>query len=370
MDALNDILFRPLKVGPLELKNRIVMAPMTRMAAPKGIVGAANLAYYQRRAKGEVGLILSEGASIDRTSARNEATIPFFHGPTALNGWHAVVKAVHEAGGRMAPQLWHTGSVPGTTGWQSGVSVESPSGLITAGQRSGLPMTDTAIAETIAAYARAAAASQLLGFDAVEIHGAHGYLIDQFFWSATNLRNDKYGGRTISERCRFALEIISAVRQAVGPDFPIIFRISQWKGQDYSARIADSPSELVQWLQPLVHAGVNVLHCSQRRFWDPEFPLIDGEKGLNLAGWAKKLTGATTISVGSVALSESFFERSRLSNSFAGMDELVRRMEREEFDLIAVGRALLADPEWVAKVSTNKIGDLRFYHDRLLSTLV
>ena len=96
------------------------------------------------------------------------------------------------------------------------------------------------------------------------------------------------------------------MRAAVGPDFPVILRLSQWKQQDYAARLAETPDAMADWLLPLVEAGVDVLHCSQRRFWEPEFPEIDGEDGLNFAGWAKKLTGAATISVGSVGLSGDF----------------------------------------------------------------
>ncbi len=112
---------------------------------------------------------------------------------------------------------------------------------------------------------------------------------------------------------------------------------------------------MADWLTPLVEAGVDVLHCSQRRFWEPEFPEVDGEAGLNFAGWAKKLTGAATISVGSVGLSGDFMGAfAGESSKPASLDNLVHRMEREEFDLIAVGRAILSDPRWVTKV---RMGD-------------
>jgi 2,4-dienoyl-CoA reductase-like NADH-dependent reductase (Old Yellow Enzyme family) len=209
-------------------------------------------------------------------------------------------------------------------------------------------MSEEAIADTVAAFATAAADAKRLGFDAAEIHGAHGYLIDQFFWSGTNLRMDRYGGATVKERARFASEIIAAVRAAVGPDFPIIMRVSQWKQQDYTVRLAETPELMADWLLPLVEAGVDVLHCSQRRYWQPEFPEIDGENGLNFAGWAKKLTGAATIAVGSVGLSGDSSGAFRGENSTSvGLDRLLERMDREEFDLIAVGRALLSDPKWV-----------------------
>jgi 2,4-dienoyl-CoA reductase-like NADH-dependent reductase (Old Yellow Enzyme family) len=141
------------------------------------------------------------------------------------------------------------------------------------------------------------------------------------------------------------------VRAAVGPDFPIILRVSQWKQQDYTARLANTPNEMADWLQPLVEAGVNILHCSQRRYWEPEFPELDGEQGLNFAGWAKKVTGAATISVGSVGLSGEFLAAfGGEASTSTGIENLVNRIERDEFDLIAVGRALITDPQWVTKV--------------------
>ena len=128
---------------------------------------------------------------------------------------------------------------------------------------------------------------------------------------------------------------------------------------------------MAQWLVPLVEAGADLLHCSQRRFWEPEFPEVDGEQGLNFAGWAKKLTGAPTISVGSVGLSGDFLGAFAGEHSHAvGLEELVRRMEREEFDLIAVGRAILADPHWVSKIRAGDTADLRDFDRSALKTLV
>jgi 2,4-dienoyl-CoA reductase-like NADH-dependent reductase (Old Yellow Enzyme family) len=366
-----DTLFRPFRLGALELKNRIVMAPMTRNCAPSGVPGAKNAAYYRRRAEGGVGLILSEGTVVDRPNARNEAAIPFFHGDAALAGWKLVIDAVHAAGGRMGPQLWHTGAVKGMTGWQPDSPVESPSGLVAPGKPRGEIMSEEAIADTVAAFARAAADAKRLGFDVVEIHGAHGYLIDQFFWAGTNERTDRYGGATIKQRSRFAAEVVAAARAAVGPDFPIILRVSQWKQQDYAARLAKTPAEMTDWLQPLVEAGVNILHCSQRRFWEPEFPEIDGAEGLNFAGWAKKLTGAATISVGSVGLSGDFLAAfGGESSKSVGLEQLVKRMERDEFDLIAVGRALIADPDWVQKIHEGDAAELKGFAPSALAELV
>ena len=117
---------------------------------------------------------------------------------------------------------------------------------------------------------------------------------------------------------------------------------------------------MADWLVPLVEAGVDILHCSQRRFWDAEFPELDGEEGLNFAGWAKKLTGAATISVGSVGLSGDFINVFRDDTATpTSIDGLIRRMERGEFDLVAVGRALISDPGWVEKVRAGQRSDMK-----------
>ena len=360
MSDIGDVLFQPFQLKSLKLPNRIVMAPMTRAKAPNGIPGEPNADYYRRRAEGGAGLILSEGTVIDRPASRNDPGIPLFHGEAALAGWSQVVEAVHAAGGRMGPQLWHTGSTRTGSGWEPDAPVESPSGLLAPGEPRGVAMTEEDIADTVAAFAKAAADAKRLGFDTIEIHGAHGYLIDEFFWAGTNERTDRYGGATIRERARFAGEVVAAIRAAVGPDFPVILRVSQWKQQDYSARLASTPQEMADWLQPLVDAGVDILHCSQRRFWEAEFPELDGEDGLNFAGWAKKLTGAPTISVGSVGLSGEFLAAfGGESSTSVDLTRLVERMARGEFDLIAVGRALISDPEWPRKVQQKSWSDLK-----------
>ena len=367
-----DVLFRPFTVKSLTVENRIVMAPMTRTFAPHGVPGEPNAAYYRRRAQGGVGLILSEGTVVDRPAARNHRDIPLFHGDAALGGWKQVVEAVHDAHGRIGPQIWHVGAAPlASTDWLPETPVESPSGRVGPEAPRGEAMSDEAVADTIAAFARAAGDAKRLGFDTVEVHGAHGYLVDQFFWGGANLRTDRYGGHTIGERSRFAAEVVAAIRAAVGPDFPIILRVSQWKQQDYDARLAETPELMTQWLAPLVEAGVDVLHCSQRRFWEPEFPEIDGESGLNFAGWAKKLTGAPTISVGSVGLSHDFFSAfTGRSSTTAGLERLIERMECDEFDLIAVGRALISDPDWPNKVRAEQTDALKGFDAAHLGELV
>ncbi len=366
-----DVLFQPVRLGSLELKNRIVMAPMTRSFSPEGVPGKDVAAYYRRRAEGEVGLILSEGVVVQRPASKNDARIPHFYGEDALAGWQHVIEEVHAANGRMGPQIWHVGSVASPmTKWTPEAEVESPSGLVGPGQTRGRAMTEEDLADTIAAFGRAAADAKRLGFDVVEIHGAHGYLIDQFFWSETNMRTDLFGGATLPQRARFGTEVVKSVRTAVGADFPIVLRLSQWKQQDYTARLAETPDALADWLVPLVEAGADVLHCSQRRFWEPEFPDMDGEEGLNFAGWAKKLTGAKTISVGSVGLSGDMLSAFMGETSTPStLEKLVQRLEREEFDLIAVGRALLSDPDWTKKIRDRDSAGLKSFSAADMATL-
>jgi len=360
-------LFQPFRLKSVELKNRIVMAPMTRSFSPEGVPTSQVADYYARRAEKEVGLIILEGTVVNRPAASYDPNIPHFYGEKSLQGWKAVIDKVHAVGGVMAPQLWHVGVVaPGDSGWLPSSPFEGPSGYVAPGKTGGVTMTQGDIARTIQAFAQAASEARILGFDAVEIHGAHGYLIDQFFWHPTNQRTDSYGGASLTERSRFAAELIRAVRQAVGPEFPISLRISQWKLQDYSARLATTPQEMEAWLVPLAGAGVDIFHCSQRRFWEPEFVGSD----LNFAGWVKKLTGKITITVGSVGLSGDFLAAFQGEVSApSSLDELLRRFDRGDFDLVGVGRALLADPEWARKVHAGLLSELSGFSKAALATL-
>lgn len=344
------------------------MAPMTRSFSPEGIPTPEVAEYYAKRAAGEVGLILSEGTVINRPSSSSDPNIPHFYGEKALSGWQAVIDAVHNAGAQMGPQIWHQGIMENhPSGWLPDEPFEGPSSLNRPGFENGVAMTDSAIADTIAAFGQAAAAAKTLGFDTVEIHGAHQYLIDQFFWGATNNRTDIYGGKTLAERTRFAVEIIHEVRKRVGEDFALIIRLSQFKPAAYDFKLAQNAHEMEQWLQPLVDAGIDIFHCSQRRFWEPEFEGSD----LNFAGWAKKLTGKATITVGSVGLDNDFFNAFEgKSSNPSSLDELIRRMDRGDFDLVAVGRPLLADPQWVEKIRDNRTQELKGFSKDALAKLV
>jgi 2,4-dienoyl-CoA reductase-like NADH-dependent reductase (Old Yellow Enzyme family) len=362
-----DALFQPFAYKGLTLPNRLVMAPMTRSRSPGGVATPEVAAYYARRAAAEIGLIITEGTGVARPASLNDPNIPRFHGEAELKAWKTVADAVHAEGGLIAPQLWHVGAVRSRDpNWTPPGPYDSPSGLSSPGHRFGEPMTDAEVADAIAAFANAAADAVRLGFDAVELHGAHGYLIDQFFWEGTNERDDAFGGPAIPHRARFAAEIVRAVRTAVGPDFPIIIRLSQWKQQDFTARLAHVPAEMEAWLRPLADAGADIFHCSQRRFWEAEFEGSD----LNFAGWAKKLTGQPSITVGSVGLSGDFINAyGGESSRPASLDELERRLERGDFDLVAVGRAVLQDPLWAVKVHQGRSEELLDFSPAAMATL-
>lgn len=363
---MSNPLFLPFQYKSLKLKNRVVMAPMSRGFSPEGIPGADVVAYYQRRAKAEVGLIITEGTVVDRPSSSVSSQYPRFHGSQALNGWQKVIDAVHGEQGKMAPQLWHQGIVKRSNAHWPAAPLEGPSGLLTATEYGGVAMDLEDIDATQQAFVTAAVVAKQLGFDAIELHGAHGYLLDQFFWGDMNRRQDVYGGPCIEDRSRFVVEIVKGIRQAVGEDYPIILRISQWKQQDYTARIAQSPTELSAWLQPLADAGVDIFHCSQRRIWEPEFEGSD----LNLAAWTKKLTGKPTISVGSVGLNSDFLGAFKGEGStHQRIDYVYAALDRGDFDLVAVGRALLADPDWVTKVRDNRLSEFTGFAKEHLATL-
>lgn len=362
-------LFEPFRLGSLDLRNRVVMAPMTRWMSPGQMPGADVAAYYRRRAENGVALIVTEGTTINHPVASYSVRVPAFHG-AALDGWRRIVGEVHEAGGKVVPQIWHVGAMrpPGGDHPNPEQMNASPSGLYKpGGKHVADPLSEGEIQAIIASYAEAAHAAKELGFDGVEVHGAHGYLIDQFLWSALNLREDGYGGDAV-ERTRFAVEVISAIREAVGPKFPVILRISQWKQQDYDARLAENPEALGAILRPLADAGVDIFHCSQRRWWEPEF---DGSP-MNLAGWVKQLSGRPTITVGSVGLSGAL-SVTNISEAAAGATDnlapLCDRLKTGEFDLVAVGRALIGDPAWVRKVQAGQFDALESFNKAKLETL-
>jgi 2,4-dienoyl-CoA reductase-like NADH-dependent reductase (Old Yellow Enzyme family) len=351
-----DDLFRPLTVGSLTVPNRFAMAPMTRQASPGGVPGSDVAEYYRRRAAGGVGLIITEGVRLPDPSAAYPSSIPTIAGDDVLAGWSRVLDAVHREGGTVAAQLWHQGAQRDDA---DGVVPVSPSGVDGHGRPRGRALETDELPHVAELFADSARTARDVGFDAVELHGAHGYLLDEFLWERTNLRTDGYGG-SLAARTRFPAEVVAAVRAAVGPDYPIIFRFSQWKGTDYAASIADDPTQLQDLLTPLAEAGVDVFHPSTRRHYIPAFP--DHDATLSLAGWTRKVTGLPVVAVGSVGLETQF--RSEKQGQIiqpASVDRLVEQFDAGEFDIVAIGRALLADAAWVNRLRDGRLDGFAGY---------
>jgi 2,4-dienoyl-CoA reductase-like NADH-dependent reductase (Old Yellow Enzyme family) len=360
--------FGPARIGTLELRNRIVMAPMTRrMAADDGIPTDAIVAYYRRRAAAEVGLIVSEGTGIDDIHAYDTLTVPRFHAEEQLAGWARVVEAVHAEGGAFAPQLWHTGRLA--------ANPIGPVDDVLPPRKDGTPrppvraMTDADFTQVREAYAWAARGAARIGCDAVEIHGAHGYLLDSFLGPATNRRDDAYGGDA-ERRMRFPLEIVDVVREAVGPELPVIYRFSQWKVDDYREIKFHSPAELAPWVETLARHGVDILHVSTRDALDAAFPDDPDHPEWSLATWAQYLSGLPTIAVGKVSVTLPMDRAyGREEDVIVDPAPALALVERGEVDLLAVGRALIANPDWVPLVRAGRWRDLRPFHKDMLRTL-
>jgi 2,4-dienoyl-CoA reductase-like NADH-dependent reductase (Old Yellow Enzyme family) len=366
MDSRTAPLFTPLQLRTLTVRNRIVMAPMTRSFSPQGIPGPDVAAYYRRRAEGEVGLIITEGVGVDHPAALGEAglgevDLPQMHGETALNGWRHVVNEVHAAGGVIFPQLWHQGVMKAigtgphpqlhgcrpsgvwgpTTGRVTSVDAAYIQKMVTPTR----PMTDEEIWDVVNAYGRSARHAIEVGFDGIAIHGAHGYMIDNFLWEETNFRTDRWGGDR-RRRSEFAVQVVKAIRAGIGDQYPIVLRFSQWKQQDFKARLATTPDELAEVLGPIADAGVDVFDGSVRYFNRAEF---EGSE-LNLSGWAKKLTGKLAMAVGGIGVNNGMYDMHKSGSAASdNLDLLMTRFNRGEFDLVAVGRAMLDDPAWARK---------------------
>jgi len=355
--------FQPATFGALKLRNRIAMAPMTRrMAGEDGLATEAIRDYYARRAEHEVGLIISEGTGIDSLHAYDTPTVPRFETPAQHEAWRAVVDAVHERGSAFAPQLWHCGRMSADP-----IGPSASPGVDRPGRpgRAVRAMEAADFAQVLAAYESAARAAKAIGCDALEIHGAHGYLLDSFLSPVNNLRDDDYGG-SFEARMRFPLEVARAVRAAVGPDYPVIYRFSQWRLGDYEEQKWRTPDELGAWVTSLKDAGVDLLHVSTRDALAPGF--AGSER--TLAGWAKELSGLPVIAVGKVSVTLSMDqaygeERDVVRDPGPALDLITQG----EADLVAVGRALIANPDWVPRVRAGEWRELAAFDKELLSEL-
>ena len=358
------MLFKPYKLKNLNLRNRVVMAPMTRNQSPGGIPTNEVVAYYSRRAKAEVGLIITEGIEVSHKASSAYPNVPRLDTKEAREGWKRVVNGIKENGGSVIAQLWHCGGFR-KLGMQPNPEVpgHTASGLVKPGKKVAHEMTLEDIKQTINAYASDAKYCEEIGFDGVEIHGAHGYLIDNFFWEGTNIRDDSYGG-SIEKRSQFVSEIIQAVRSNISQEFIVGLRFSQWKQHDFEAKLAHTTDDLKKVLLSPVESGLDYLHSSMRRFWESEF---EGSEE-NLAYWTKKISNIPTIGVGSVGLDSDFIDMTAPSKP-ASIDKAIDDISKEKYDLLAVGRALLSDHEWVLKMKEGRLKDVIPYSKEALLKL-
>lgn len=342
MSTLTHI-FSPLTIKSMTLPNRVVMPPMgTNLGNADSTVSAENLAYLKRRAQGRPGLIITEitGVHPDGMVTPHELAA---YDDRFLPGLRSMADIAHEAGCKIAMQIHHSGR-ESLYLLKKGRAV-GPSAIPSIVFK-GTPreMTKADIEEVILAFGSAARRAREAGFDAVEIHGAHGYLLTQFLSALSNARTDEYGGKNLKERSRFVLDVIRETRRQVGPDFPISIRISaeEFIKGGYSA-------DDMQALAPdFVSAGVDIIHASFGTHGSPggitqappEFPA-----GFN-AWLARKMKDAVSIPVIAVG---------RFTNP-AAADEVLARGDAA---LIAFGRQFLADPDFLIKAQEGHAEDIR-----------
>ena len=303
------------------------MSPVQRFFAMDGVPTVDMLRYYYRRAAEGIGLVVTEPVAVPDPLAAVDSGMALFYGGAALRAWRRICRLVHTTPCRIAPLLSHAGML--RQGGDTALSI-GPSGRpLVPGTRGGVSMTPDMIAMVVQAYGKAAAAARALGFDAVVVNGADSHLIEQFLRGETNQRRDEYGG-DICARVRFACRVLHAVRKAVGREFPILFRFAQYSPLSGNLPLVGTPAELNALVAPLCDAGVDIFCCADKQASVPAF----GGSQLNLAGWTRLLTGRPTITEGAVGLPG------------VEIHPLVQRMRAHEYDLISVGRALLADAEW------------------------
>jgi 2,4-dienoyl-CoA reductase-like NADH-dependent reductase (Old Yellow Enzyme family) len=361
-------LFRPLTIRGARLRNRFVMPGMQRGFMSDGSPTRKMMDYMRRCAAGGAGLIISESTSPDHPSAYWQPMMGRLE-PGTLRAWKNVVTAVRGEGAVFFQQIWHPGSMRKVAEGHPLAShpAWSPSGLIQSGRVNGCAMTRRDLQDLKQAYVRAAENAQMLGADGVEVHSAHGYLLDQFLWAETNVRDDEYGGCLLVERARYPIEIVAAIRKAVGENFAVSFRFSQFKEVDYAATVASDPEDLRAMLAALRAAGVDMFNVSSRRFLKPEWPGSE-HPDLTIAEWTKRLTDAPVMTCGSVGLDVEMFanlfenqEPSELSIE-RDLRAVAERIERGTLDLAGIGRMHIANNDFVNKVRDRRFHELALFN--------
>ncbi|NVC22158.1 NADH:flavin oxidoreductase [Kocuria salina] len=338
-----DPLWSPLQIGPAALENRVALAPMTRISATEeGHATERMVSYYEAFARGGFGLLITEGIYPDAAHGQGYLYQPGIATDDQARAWAEVVDAVHAAGAKIFAQLMHAGSQ--AQGNRFVDSTIAPSAVAPKGEQLGfyrgegpypVPAEITAeqMAEVRQAFVDAALRARDAGFDGVEIHGANGYLLDQFLTDYLNLRTDEYGGSP-ENRVRFAAEVCRAVRDAVGPDLAVGIRISQAKVSDHDHRWSGGPDEAEVIFSTLGATGIDFVHTTEYRATAPAF----GDDGPSLAALAKQHSGVPVIANGHLDDPETAV--SMLADGTA--------------DVVALGKAALANRDWPQRVRSGR----------------
>jgi 2,4-dienoyl-CoA reductase-like NADH-dependent reductase (Old Yellow Enzyme family)/thioredoxin reductase len=335
-------LFSPVKIKSLDLVNRAVMPPMgTNLGNPDGTVSEAHLAYIKRRAMGGAGLIITEIASVHPSGSVLPNQLGVYD-DRFIPGLKKISDVVHAAGSKVALQLHHAGR-------ESLYLLQQGKAIAPSAIRSlvfGLTPREISREEIhaiITAFGAASARALEAGFDAVEVHGAHGYLLTQFLSALSNKRDDEYGG-SLSNRSRFMIEVLQEVRKTVGEDFPISLRLSV----EECIKDGYAFEDIRPILPNLVKAGADILHASLGTHGSPggiTSAPFEYQPGFNV--WrAKKLKEAVGLPVIAVG---RFTDPSPANEVIA----------RGEADLVAFGRQYLADPDFLIKAREGRPEDIR-----------
>ena len=327
-------LFEPARAGVIDLRNRVVMAPLTRCRADEAagdLPGSAmNVEYYRQRSN--AGLIISEGTQVSPLGKGYMAT-PGIYSDAQVQGWKAITEAVHARGSRIVAQLWHVGRIshPELTGGLQPVAPSAVPARVVIHTHSGkheAPMPRALSVEDIAAvvaqFRQAAANAMRAGFDGVEIHGANGYLVDQFLRDGSNHRQDAYGG-SVEKRCRFALEVVDAVSAEVGRD-RVGIRLSPV-----------SPANDITDSQPQAVFGHLIGELNQRRIAFIHF--IEGA-----TGGQRDLTGFD------FAWARRHWQGFYIANNGYTRETALEAVEQDRADAIAFGRLFIANPDLVPRL--------------------
>lgn len=346
--------FDPLTIGGLAIPNRLAVAPMTRVSATEEGHATARMAkYYGGFAAGGFGLVITEGLYTDKNWSQGYLYQPGLSDDGQRDAWKPVVERVHAGGARFVAQLMHAGALSQANRFRAGT--RGPSAVRPVGKQMAFyrgageypvpaEMTGADIDEAIAGFTSAAIRAREAGFDGVEIHGANGYLLDQFLTEGVNTRSDAYGGE-LANRLRLTLETVTAVRAAVGTDFIVGVRSSQGKVNDFvhKWRGQEDAAEIYTLLGGL---PLDYLHTTEFEAWQPAF----GE-GLSLAALAKRHSGLPVLANGSL-------------HDPARADEL---LSVHGADLISLGRGALAHADWPQRVAQGK--SLQPFDSRIFSPL-